>query len=219
MKLWGAAIAAAVTAMAAVPAGATTVTAVKGKEVRYRVTVARGFEFVQWAGTPFANCSGSQCGLAGTESYSFKGRPSKSKAFLIVDRKGRVVDGRADFVTHGTTRSSVRSTNGGPGQSAPCSDTVAHRHDYFQFTGISSRLAEFELRNGTGSPDYLHTHCPGPTETNLIDSNAVPRATFSASGLNHASDNFSLRGSRNFVDRGFQGTVSWSLHYSIVRVR
>src|SRR5436305_5783336 len=106
MKLRGAAIAAAVTAIAAVPAAATTVTAVKDKEVRYRVTVARGFEFVQWAGTGFANCTGSQCGTAGTVSYKFSGTPKKSKAFLIVDKKGRVTSGRADFVARGTTKSS-----------------------------------------------------------------------------------------------------------------
>jgi hypothetical protein len=214
MKRRGAAIAVAAIAMAAVPAGATTVTAIKGKEVRYRVTVARGFEFVQWAGTPFANCAGSQCGTAGTVSYKFSGTPRKSRAFLIVDRKGRVIGGRASFATHGTTKSFERSPSG-----TSCSNTVAHHSDYFQFTGVSSKRVLYELRNGTGSPDYLHTRCPGPTEVNLIDSDAVPSATFSATGLNHASDNFSLKGSRNFVDAGYQGTVSWHLRYSIVRVR
>jgi hypothetical protein len=101
--------------------------------------------------------------------------------------------------------------------SPPCTDTVSHRHDYFQFTGKSSKLVEFELRNGTGSPDYLKTHCPGPTEVDLINANAVPRATFSASGLNHATDKFSLKGSRNFVVGGFTGTVTWKLAYRLDR--
>jgi hypothetical protein len=203
---------AAVIAFAAAPAAATTVTAFKGKEVRYRVTAARGFERVTFSGTPAANCTTTGvCGKQGTVSYSFGGTPTKSKASLIVD-KGRVTSGRATFQTHGVTKSRLTSTN-----SAPCSDKRSHRNDYFLFVGKSSKRVEFDFRSGTGSPDYLATKCQTPTEVSLIDSNAVPTATFSATGLNHASDNFSLKGSRNFVISGYEGTVSWNLRYSITQ--
>jgi hypothetical protein len=193
----------ALAATAALPATAAAAT----QTTTYRVVAAKGSQVVDFTANGDTCASFGTCGFGGKVTYKFSGTPSGR---LVMKQNGRGhIAGAASFRTHGTTVSNI--TSGGA-----CQDTVRHKREEFSLDS-RSRLGKLLFGLHGGKTDYLLTDCAGPTENMLERDNALPSGRFKRSDFDSPSTGFKLRGTSNFRESGYVGTVTWKLQYRVRR--
>jgi hypothetical protein len=173
----------------------------------YRVVAASGIERVTFAADR-SNCAARlTCNDQGTVTYKFGGTP-RGRLVSSRDRRGHV-SGAADFRSHGITVSRVS-------EGATCTDTVRHADEHFTIES-HSRLGKLLFRLHGGDTDHLATDCPGPTEADLRHDHALPQGSFKPTDLDGVSTSIRLKGKSVFRERGYSGTASWQLKYTLQR--
>lgn len=214
--------AAVASALLAVPASAKT------QVTLFDITRAQGFVQVTFAGSEAAGCrQRGVCGLSGTNTYSFGGRP---EGFVyMVRNRGRTLHVSGDF----RTRAQAVSDVGTAGSTERCVDTVAHREERFSFEPHSRRLEfywrdlpipldlEGEIEDLPTIEDYVvdpfATRCAGPALRDLFESEALPEAEVPYRVFRAPRGSFRTRASKPFAGGGFAGAVEWDLRYAVRR--
>jgi hypothetical protein len=199
-------LALALAGVAAIPAAAGAATQ-KGSV--YRVLEASGNQRVSFRADPATCARFLTCGHRGTVTYKFSGK-ARGKLVLVQDGRGHV-KGTASFRSHGTTVSDVTAGD-------VCSDRVSHRTEFFSLNS-RSRLGSLVFGFHGGKTDYLETDCAGPTEAALKHDRALPSGMFKRKHFNSPRTQFGIKGSSVFREKGYQGTASFKLRYSIRRDR
>lgn len=197
------ALAIALTAAAALPATAGAA----AQTTTYKVVKATGSQRVEFTANGDSCARFGTCGFGGTVTYKFSGTP-RGRLVLKQGSKGHVT-GAASFVSRGTTVSDI--TSGGA-----CHDTVRHKREEFTLSS-KSRLGRLMFGLHGGETDYLVTDCAGPTEKMLAHDRALPSGSFRRSDFDAPSTTFGLKGSSNFSEAGYVGSVTWKLDYRVKR--
>jgi hypothetical protein len=197
------ALAIALAAAAVLPATAGAAS----QTTSYKLIKASGSQRVEYTANGDSCARFGTCGFGGTVTYKFSGKPSGR---LVMKQGGNGhITGAASFTSKGTTVSDV--TSGGA-----CHDTVRHKHEEFSL-GSKSRLGKLLFGLHGGKTDYLLTDCAGPTEKMLARDKALPSGTFKRSHFAAPSTTFGLKGSSNFSEAGYVGSVTWKLQYTVKR--
>lgn len=188
----------------------------------YGLTQAQGFVRMTFHGDEAAGCrERGVCGISGTSTYSFGGRPELGEIIWI--REGThtlFLDGF--FATKAQTVADV-ATAGSPER---CVDRVRHTFDTMSFQAGRKRV-RFEWRpqgepiggeeegelEGDGNADDLRTRCAGPTTADAAA--ALPRASIPYRVFRSRRSKFQTTGTRPFAGGGFAGTVEWDLRYAL----
>jgi hypothetical protein len=199
----------ALVAAAAVPASASAATS------RYTIVKASGSERLSYTADAQTCATHGTCGDSGRVTYRFRGTPHRGRMTLATRRSGRTA-GVGVFRTTGTTVADVSYGDGGE-----CSQTVRHRAEVFTLDSLRHNLARllFTLHPRSHRTDYLATDCLAPSETDVARDHGLPQASFRRSGFDAARTSFRLFGSSRFVERGWRGTVRWTLSYRVIRRR
>jgi hypothetical protein len=193
-------------AAAALPASASA------ERTRYSIVKANGSEELSFESDSATCANFGTCGDSGTVTYRFGGEPGKGSLVLDRNRRGRI-KAHASFRSKGTTKASVTSSTG------TCTDAVKRRREVFSLT-TGSRLSRllFVFHDSPGTtPDYLRSDCLTPTEAHLARQDALPQGTFPAKNFDNQRTSFRLSGEASFRDRGYRGSVKWSLGYRVKR--
>jgi len=197
------ALAIALAAAAVLPATA----AAASQTTTYKVVKATGSQRVEYTANGDSCSRFGTCGFGGTITYKFTGTP---KGHLVMKQASNGhITGAANFTSKGTTVSDV--TSGGA-----CHDIVRHKRDEFSLSS-KSRLGKLLFGLHGGDTDYLLTDCGGPTEKMLARDKALPSGTFKRAHFDAVSTTFGLKGSSNFSEAGYVGSVTWKLSYSVKR--
>ena len=200
------ALAATAAALAATPA-----TALGADRDVYSVVRASGVERLTFTADPNTCDEFGTCGARGSVVYRFGGQP-RGRLVLTTSRRGRV-EGAASFRSAGTTRANVTAPDG-----TECTDVVRHRTESFSLdSGRVLRRLLFTLHPRPTRRDYLRTDCAGPSEANLARTGSLPEATFKRRDFGFQRTSFRAAGEAFFRNRGYRGTVRWSLGYRVVR--
>jgi hypothetical protein len=195
----------ALAVFAAVPAVAAA------KTTRYSIVKANGFERVTFTADSATCASFGTCGDSGRVNYRFGGKPGRGSLVLRTNRRGRGT-GTASFRTAGTTTATVNSESG------TCTDTVRRRREAFSLVSESnlSRLL-FTLHPRSAKRDYLETDCLTPSEAHLARTDNLPQGSFRADDFDNARTSFRLSGENFFRNRGYRGSVKFTLGYRVAR--
>ena len=206
--------------------------------LRYRIASLRSSSLeATFAGEPDPFCTAfDSCGATGTLALAFR----RFQQTLVVDgfrRVGKRVDGRralADFkrgrlhLVGGTGRRlrpdiSVRvaETFVGP-DGSPCQDTSAIRRAPLFFSAGPARRGPglSVVLNDPMDLGMLRTHCPGPTDTDVLGTNPVLAAR--SIGVAHLLDRrsvISLSRPGSFAGTGYVGTRAGALGFSLTLER
>ena len=193
----------ALAAVAAVPATAGAAS----QTTTYKLVKATGSERVVFTANGDTCARFGTCGFGGTVTYKFSGTPSGR---LVTKQSGNGhITGAAAFKSHGTTVSNI--TSGGA-----CKDTVRHKTEEFSLSS-KSRLGKLLFGLHGGKTDYLVTDCAGPTEKMIARDKALPSGRFKRADFDAPTTTFGLKGSSNFQEAGYVGSVTWKLAYSLKR--
>lgn len=185
----------------------------------YEVTRAQGTIKVTFHGDEAAGCREiGVCGLSGTATYSFGGKPRFGQVVWARQRK-RTVAFYGFFDTKAETASDVVSA----GSQEHCVDRATHTDDAMSFEPRSRRIRfdwrESALGDGEviffgGDDDVFDTRCAGPQMEDFEESRALPFADIPYRVFRSPKSSFRTTGSRPFAGGGFAGTVDWDLRYS-----
>jgi hypothetical protein len=181
----------------------------------YKITRASGYIRADFRGAQNDGCQDrGVCGYNGVVAYRFGGTPRSAEAFILLNKRSGFVGG-GNFRTTAATLANV----GIPG-SDPCTDSVPHSADNFQFLrrGTKITVGFHEAQADTG-PDYLNTRCPGPGEVDLTFARALPTGTFPIRSFKARKITILLAGQKGFTGGGFTGVASWNVEFSLVRSR
>jgi hypothetical protein len=185
----------------------------------YEVTRAEGTVKINFHGGEAAGCrTRGVCGLSGSTTYSFGGRPRYGQVIWARQRK-RTVGFFGYAVTRGETASDVVSA----GSDEHCIDRSTHENEQLAFEP-RSRSIRFSWRElvsddeefvfvGGENDDPFDTRCAGPHLVDLDPSHAIPFADVSYRVFRSPKSSFTTTGSRPFAGGGFAGTVEWQLSY------
>ena len=177
----------------------------------YSVVKASGTERLTFTADPRTCAEFATCGERGTVVYRFGGKP-RGRLVLTTSRRGRV-EGGASFRSAGRTEARVTAADG-----TTCTDSVRHRSETFSLdSGRGLRRLLFILHPRPTRHDYLRTECAGPSEANLARAGTLPEATFKRRDFSFPRTSFRATGDAFFRDRGYRGTVRWTLGYRVVR--
>jgi hypothetical protein len=176
----------------------------------YDVTSAKGFERVTFTGDAPDCDVFTVCGYDGTVEYKIGGKAT-GKIFLTKTRAGKVEATARYSTAGGATKAAVSA----PAGSTDCSDTVPRRNDVFSLDSSGPKLQSLLLTyHGGATQDYLETSCPGPTEADVRDADALPEGLFRAKDFFRGrKPRLSMGGSTPFTRSGFRSTIEWSLSF------
>jgi hypothetical protein len=205
---------AAASALALLPAGDAA--AAGGERVIvYKIARASGYIRADFGGDQGAGCQGrGVCGYQGVTAYRFGGTPRSAESFFLLSKRTGFVGG-GNFHTTGQTVAAVSI----PG-SDPCSDSLPHSADSFQFTRRGDKITVgFHGAEPDSGADYLNTRCPGPGEVDLTSARALPTGTFPVNSFKSKHVTIVLSGQKPFTAGGFTGTASWNVVFGLTRSR
>jgi hypothetical protein len=181
----------------------------------YKVVRASGFLRADFQGSQDDGCqSRGVCGYSGAVLYQFGGRPKSAEAFFLLDKRSGFVGG-GNFRTTAVTLANVSI----PG-SDPCTDSVPHSADNFQFVRRGGTVTVvFHNAQADSGPDYLNTRCPGPGEVDLTFARALPTGTFPVRSFKAKNVLIRLAGFKPFTGGGFSGTSHWDVTFALQQSR
>jgi hypothetical protein len=221
MRRIAVALTVALSAVAAAPAAEGKV--VGPRQQSYRVTTGEGEIRVAFRGDQAAGCrERGVCGVSGTSTHAFGGKPDHGEVFWLRARKRTLVFA-GFFETLGTTTSDV----GTAGSSERCVDrATGERYESMSFEPRSQRV-RFNWRKLTEDgeeeegfiigfgrdTDPFDTRCAGPALEDMAG--ALPVADVPYRVFRSPKSSFRTTGARPFAGGGFAGTVEWDLRYGL----
>jgi hypothetical protein len=181
----------------------------------YKVVRANGFLRADFQGDQNDGCQQrGVCGYWGAVAYQFGGTPRSAEAFFLLDKRSGFVGG-GNFRTNAVTLAKVNI----PG-SDPCTDSVPHSADNFQFLRRGTKVTVvFHNAQADMGPDYLNTRCPGPGEVELTFARALPTGTFPVRSFKARNVLIHLSGRKPFTGGGFSGVSTWDVVFSLQQAR
>lgn len=198
----------------------------RGPVVRqYELTQAEGMVRITFHGDEGSGCRvRGTCGLSGTTTYTFGGKPTFGEVIWAKQRK-RTIIFYGFFETAGETASDVVSA----GSQEHCVDRTQHEYESMTFEPRSKRV-RFDWRQifdeedeigggfiggGGGGDDPFDTRCAGPALVDLDADHAIPFADVPYRVFRSERSTFNTTGRRLFAGGGFAGSVDWDLAYGL----
>jgi hypothetical protein len=191
------------------------------------ITKADAVIRVSFAGNEAAGCRDrGVCGVSGTSTYSFGGKPKEG--FLFLQRhRGRTRYAFGYLETAGETVADV-ATAGSPER---CVDRVVRGFEQLYFEPHGQRMRffwryfpdeddlegedpELILEDQT---DPFDTRCAGPALRDLAVSEALPVADLPFRPFRQHRGTLATTATKPFSAGGFAGTVQWDIRYGIQR--